>query len=328
LKRIFIIFLCIFLFIAIPLHAQKKTDLLLKFSKQEGTVRIVFEAEDVFINNAKVTTSPSQIKIDFPELFNLTSPKEFPFELTPVDKTLSINVKEKGEIKFFRLSSPARLVFDFYTSKKEPKADNQALKQAEPHPVKQPAQVISKSFVIDAGHGGYDFGIRFETASEKDMGLDLAKDLNALLTKKGKKVFLVRKADQYVSLSERINFVNQKNPDVFISLHFSLSRNFVIYSPRLDEQGLNETADTYSLSAKQKKFIEKSRLLSGSIGKALKDEFKGEVVQREMPLPILRSAGAPSVLIECPSPAFVAYDQQMKTRLINSIVNGIAAYGQ
>lgn len=120
-KRIFIIFLCIFLFIAIPLHAQKKTDLLLKFSKQEGTVRIVFEAEDAFINNAKVTTSPSQIKIDFPELFNLTSPKEFPFELTPVDKTLSINVKEKGEIKFFRLSSPARLVFDFYTAKKEPK---------------------------------------------------------------------------------------------------------------------------------------------------------------------------------------------------------------
>lgn len=203
------------------------------------------------------------------------------------------------------------------------------MKQAEPHPaVKQAAQVISKIFVIDAGHGGYDFGIRFGTASEKDMSLDLAKDLNTLLTKKGKKVFLVRKADQYVPLSERINFVNQKNPDVFISLHFSLSRNFVIYSPRLDEQGLNETADTYSLSAKQKKFIEKSRLLAGSIGKALKDEFKGEVVQREMPLPILRSAGAPSVLIECPSPAFIAYDQQMKTRLINSIVNGIAAYGQ
>ena len=64
----------------------------------------------------------------------------------------------------------------------------------------------------------------------------LVKDLNALLSKKGKKVFLTRKVDQYISLSDRINFVNQKKPDVFISIHSSMSRNVVLYSPKFEEQ--------------------------------------------------------------------------------------------
>ncbi len=313
-KRISLIFLSVFVLTAVSLSAQKKTEVLLKFSKQEGTTRVVFEAGESFINKTKITTSPYQIKIDFPGPFTMTAPEELPFEIVATDKLLVINLKEKGEIKFFSLSSPARLVFD--VQKKEKQTETQS------------APIISKVFVVDAGHGGYDFGITSGDVSEKDVSLGMAKDLGKVLLKKGKKVFLTRKVDQYISLNDRINFVNQKSPDVFISFHSSMSKDFILYSPKFEEQGSDEIIDSYSLSTRQKKYVKKSKLLSDSIEGMIKEEFKANVIRRGMPLPILNSVGTPSVLIELPSPGFLVYDQQMKGRLINSILNGIVAYGQ
>ena len=333
-KKIFFVFLSISLLLSVSLSAEKKTEVSVKFSKQEGLIRVVFEAEESFINKTKVITLSSQIKIQFPESFNLTAQKDLPFEVTPSDKLLVINLKEQGEIKFFRLSSPARLVFDIQKKEMqkdkqtEKKIEKQTEKTAEKQPEKQPVPILSRVFVIDAGHGGYDFGITSGDISEKDISLSLAKDLNTVLSKKGKKVFLTRKVDQYISLADRINLVNQKSPDVFISLHFSISENFILYSPKFDEQGSNEIVDFYSISSRQRKYIEKSKALSVSIGKAIGDEFKTDIIRREMPLPLLNSAGAPSVLIELPSPKFMVYDQQMRARLENSIINGVATYGQ
>lgn len=193
---------------------------------------------------------------------------------------------------------------------------------------KQTLTIAFKVFAIDPGHGGYDFGIIYGDVSEKDMSLSLAKDLYTVLSKKGKRVFLTRKVDQYVSLADRINLVNQKSPDVFISLHSSISENFILYNPKFEEQSSDEIVDLYSLSSRQRKYIEKSKALSVSIEKAIEDEFKVDAIRREMPLPVLNYAGTPSVLIEFPSPRFLVYDQQMRARLINSIINGIALYGE
>ena len=293
-----------------PLFAQKKTEVLLKFSKQEGLIRIVFESEESFVAKTKATTSSSQIIIEFPAPFNLIAQKDLPFEIVPADKVLTINLREKGDIKLLRLSSPARLVFDIQKGEK------------------QAVQILPKIFVIDAGHGGYDFGITSGDTKEKDINLSLSQDLETILLKKGKKVFLTRKGDQYMSLIERIKFANQKSPDVFLSLHSSMSENFVIYVAKFKDESSDEIVDLYSLSSKQKKYIGKSKALSENIGKALKDEFKKSVIYREMSLPILNSISAPSVMIEFPSPRSTVYDQQMRTRLVNSIINGLATYGQ
>jgi N-acetylmuramoyl-L-alanine amidase len=305
-----IFLLLIPLVIAVPLFAQKKPDVLLKFSTQDRIMRIVLESEESFLTNAKTTTSVSQIKIEFPGPFHLRSPEELPFEIVPTDKLLTINLKEKGEIKLFKLSSPARIVLDIQRGEK------------------QPVQIPFKIFVIDAGHGGYDYGITLNDMKEKDINLSLAQDLNVALSKKGKKVFLTRKGDQYMSLLERIKFANQKTPDAFLSFHSSMSDNFVLYLPKFKTGGLNEMVDQYSLSSNQKKFMGKSKALSESIGKALKDEFKKNIIYRELPLPILISIGTPSVVIEYPSPTFITYDQPMKMRLLNAITSGLAMYGQ
>jgi N-acetylmuramoyl-L-alanine amidase len=300
------------------LFAQTKTGVILKFSKQEGQMRIVFEAREQFIEKTKTTTSQSQIKIEFPGPFDLTAPKNLPFETVSKGNLLIVNLNEQSDIKISRLSSPSRLVVDIKLLD---------TKSAD----KQPASILSKVFVLDAGHGGYDFGIIAAEMKEKDLSLSLAKDLGEILSKRGKKVFLTRKVDQYLSLLDRIKFINQKKPEVFISLHSSLSENYVLYVAKFKDKGSDKSdkmVDLYSLSSRQKRYIGKSRTLSDCIGKAIKDSFKEEVIYREMPLPLLTSAEAPSVLIEYPSPRFVAYDQQMKTSLINAIINGIAAYGQ
>ena len=313
--------LAISLLIAVPIAAQKKKVILLKYNKQDSLLRVVFEGEETFINKIKVTTSSSQIKMEFPEPFDLKSQKDLPFEIIPSEKLVIINLKEKVEIKFFRLSAPARLVLDI--QQKESHAEKQAEKQTEKQPEQQTPKTQARGIVVDAGHGGYDFGIPFGSINEKDINLSLSRDLGAALTKKARKVFLIRKADQYVSLSERIHYVNQKAPDIFISLHASMSENFILYEPAFDEQDVND----YRLSSNQRKYTEKSKVLSDSIEKAIRDAFKDDIIRRRMPLPLLNSVGAPSVFIEYPSPKIVSYDQQMKTRLVYSIIQGITAYG-
>ena len=306
-----VFFFCLVLLITtVPLSAQKKTDISLKFSKQEGLLRIVLEAEEAFITKTKAINSPSQIKLEFPGPFNLMSQKDLPFKVGATEKSLVINLEEKGEVKLLRLSNPARLVFDIQKGQK------------------QAILILPNLFVFDAGHGGYDFGITSGDTKEKDITLGLVKDLYTALSKKGKKVYLTRKVDQYLSLVDRIKFVNQKNPEVFISFHSSMSEDFVIHTANFRDEGSDEMVDLYSLSSRQRRFLKKSKALSDSIGKAIKDEFQKDIIYREIPLPILNSAGAPAVLIEFPSLRFVSYDQPMKERLINSILNGIAAYGQ
>jgi N-acetylmuramoyl-L-alanine amidase len=268
--------------------------------------------------------------VEFPGPFHLPVENDLPFEVIVTDRAAVINLKEKNEIKFFTLSSPARLVFDI--QKKGEQTEKQPEKPAEKPLVKQtekqPPTIIPRVFIIDAGHGGYDFGITFGNTSEKEMNLRLAKELHAALSKKGKKVFLIRQADQYLSLSERVHFVYQKNADIFISLHASASGNFVLYSAKLEEQASNEPVDLYSVASKQRKYIGKSRELAESVEKAIKKEFQMNIQRRELSVPLLDAAGAPAVFVEYPSPEFLTYDQQTKTRLINALVTGLAAFGQ
>lgn len=99
-----------------PQLKEKRTEVLVRFGRYEGFVRIVFEAEESFINATKVNTYPGKVKIVFPELFNLKASKKFPFKIKLKDKSLEVKLNEKGKIKFLRLSSPARLVFDIKKS--------------------------------------------------------------------------------------------------------------------------------------------------------------------------------------------------------------------
>ena len=73
--------------------------------------------------------------------------------------------------------------------------------------------------VLDAGHGGSDYGAIREGVNEKDITLDIVQRVDAILRSKGYKVALVRGDDTFVSLEDRVAFSEAQEPEIFVSIH-------------------------------------------------------------------------------------------------------------
>ena len=80
--------------------------------------------------------------------------------------------------------------------------------------------------VIDAGHGGHDTGTIGPTGlTEKELTLDVAKRLGDLIAERsGSEVVFTRTDDTFVGLEERTALANEKQADLFISVHANSSR--------------------------------------------------------------------------------------------------------
>ena len=82
-----------------------------------------------------------------------------------------------------------------------------------------------KKVVIDAGHGGHDPGAIGKTGlREKDVNLDIANRLAALLKEEGVAVLMTRSTDKFIPLSSRIALANNTRADLFVSIHSNASR--------------------------------------------------------------------------------------------------------
>jgi len=105
-----------------------------------------------------------------------------------------------------------RLVLDLY--------DKQAKTAAVKKSVKQSA-MRDIIIAIDAGHGGEDPGaLGPKRLREKDVVLDIAKELNALLkADKGFRPTMIRSGDYYVSLRGRRDLARKRQADLFVSIH-------------------------------------------------------------------------------------------------------------
>ncbi|MFH1873774.1 MAG: N-acetylmuramoyl-L-alanine amidase [Pseudomonadota bacterium] len=75
--------------------------------------------------------------------------------------------------------------------------------------------------VIDPGHGGEDEGaVGPNGVKEKDITLSISKKLAHILRKKiDAQVYLTRSTDRTLSLEERNQFANEKQADIFLSIH-------------------------------------------------------------------------------------------------------------
>lgn len=75
--------------------------------------------------------------------------------------------------------------------------------------------------VIDAGHGGSDTGAIENGVREKDINLQVALKLGALINKKLKdtQVIYTRDDDSFLSLQKRADIANKAKADLFVSIH-------------------------------------------------------------------------------------------------------------
>lgn len=80
-----------------------------------------------------------------------------------------------------------------------------------------------RKVVIDAGHGGSDYGAIRCNINEKDITIDVAKQVRDMLVKKGYIVQMTRDGDEYVSLQDRVAISENFEPDIFISIHVNSS---------------------------------------------------------------------------------------------------------
>ena len=79
--------------------------------------------------------------------------------------------------------------------------------------------------VLDPGHGGPDPGaIGIGGIRETDVVLDVSKKVEKLLSEKGVKVLLTREKEIDLDLFPRVTFANNKDADVFVSIHANASR--------------------------------------------------------------------------------------------------------
>lgn len=81
----------------------------------------------------------------------------------------------------------------------------------------------TKKVVIDAGHGGTDYGAIRNNINEKDITLDVSKQVRDMLVKKGYQVQMTRDIDKYVSLQDRVAISENFDPEIFISIHVNSS---------------------------------------------------------------------------------------------------------
>ena len=83
--------------------------------------------------------------------------------------------------------------------------------------------VSAKQFtvVIDAGHGGKDYGARGKQLNEKTVNLNVALKLGELIADEMKdvKVVYTRSDDRFLTLQQRVDKANKADGDLFISIH-------------------------------------------------------------------------------------------------------------
>lgn len=86
-----------------------------------------------------------------------------------------------------------------------------------------PANISGMIVILDPGHGGADTGALRAGQAEKDITLDIAKKTASILINKGIHVEMTRWNDSTVTLQDRVEFANLKNPAVYVSIHINSS---------------------------------------------------------------------------------------------------------
>ncbi|MBI3592811.1 MAG: N-acetylmuramoyl-L-alanine amidase [Nitrospirae bacterium] len=334
--------------------AAKEVAVTVRVGRHHNYVRLVFETTDNYVQKASVIlTGSNAVKVDFQSPVSFRTPqkgsqKNFtkiekdsskgkaPLELEKglriavSENSCTITVDNLDDINVSKLFSPSRLVIDAYVSQSPADASSEKgsgnIPQESPVTAPDPSEIKFESFVIDAGHGGYDSGIHSGKSYEKDVALSFAKELAYTLARKNKKVFLTRKSDQILSIKDRIKASNQRSPEIFISIHISSRNEFAVYSApkktaRPAEGDLWKRMDKNSTEAENK---DRGGVIAQAIAQSMKSAFKLNVKVEKLPLWLIANVNAPAVLIELPNPEKFSYDGKTRERVINTILRGLA----
>lgn len=306
----------------------------LRYSLKDNVLRIVLQADtNRYISKAKVYSTYSLVKVEFPGEFTLQPEKvDYErFEYNKKGKNLYLNIKDLRWIKLLRLKSPPRLVIDAYLKgfKEKPVVPEEKSTPEEGKTVPQGKQPLSRvkltRIVIDPGHGGRNLGLYTSHYSEKSIVLRVARTLRYLLRRQGRRVYMTRTSDRYVSLMRRIMYIRKRHPDLMISIHMSTSNNFVIYTEPAYQLGNEER---FLLRYSQQGFVKESERVAKAIGDGLLERFNVGVLYRKLDIPVVSFTAAPALVIELPGAEFFDYTGDNIRDISKVLLKAIQSYEQ
>ena len=171
-----------------------------------------------------------------------------------------------------------------------------------------------KAVVIDAGHGGKDWGAYRGGVKESYLNMKVAGKLEYYLKRHGYRVVRTRRSDYFVSLSRGASIANRYRNAIFVSIHFNATRNSWVRG-----------AETFYAGAA-------GRQLASSIHRELasKCQMKNRGV-RFARFSVLVQTKCPAVLVECgfisnPSERARCVTSSFQTTAAQAIAEGIRKY--
>ena len=142
----------------------------------------------------------------------------------------------------------------------------------------------SQVILIDAGHGGSDFGASYLGRKEKDDTLRLALAVGNILEENGVNVIYTRTSDVYTSPAGKAAMANASGADYFLSIH----RNSSPY----DNQYTGVESLVYSKNGIARTIAENINRELTRVG------FVNQGIQERPNLAVLRRTDMPAVLVE------------------------------
>ena len=228
-------------------------------------------------------------------------------------------------------------------SQSTPAQNGTAIPQQAPALPQQPPAETLRTVVIDPGHGGPDTGARGSTGlAEKDIVMDLAREIGAALRAAGFNVVTTRIADVDTSLDERAAVANAQKDAIFISLHVGSAgpvgtvRTYTYLFPSISSPPLSPASFPGATSKPaampppnfvpwrqaQEQYLVQSRKLGDLIQVELAQKFKDSPgVSASVPVAVLRSVMAPAVAVEISN---ISAGQQQLEDMAPDLAAGIA----
>ena len=187
--------------------------------------------------------------------------------------------------------------------------------------------LLGKVIYLDPGHGGLDPGAMYKNIKEKNINLQISKNLEKRLTKLGAIVYLTRYDDYDLSvnntinrkrsdLSRRGNIINKSDCDLFLSIHLNA-----------ENTGIWKGAQTfYNTNNKENK----------KIAELLQQQFKEDLNSKRKAknknyLYLKKRINRPGVLIEVgflsnASERYLLKQEKYQDKVTLSIANALLKY--
>ena len=140
--------------------------------------------------------------------------------------------------------------------------------------------------VIDAGHGGDDFGAVHKKHVEKNIVSQISSKINALNKNSNVKIYFTRTEDKKLSLEERAKIINDIKPDLFLSLHINNHKNDVL-------------SGVESYVAKESLYSDESLVLAEELTSSLSKATNLSLrPTQKAPFYILKNTYCPGIIVE------------------------------